>query len=345
MTVKPLIKQSKYRGLMEITKNSAIKKYSGDIHPESLVHYIMSLDPESDTMKKMGNFASGFAPALGQNVFNWIGNWVSFYVDDSQFWKDLKNIEKKNEKKTSEFFKKNIFRFPAAIAIEVNNALKLTLFLSSLRAYINQTAPGLTSWEAKKYNGHSYICVSEKKGIADSTKDKFKIYYAATPKLLIFSLSEKIIKRSLNRINSKTAFRKKGKINPWLGKSFGLKLNNSFLDIINILYKVNIKQTYEIKSWANIFVLNEWKKLNDKISPQLFHSIFWKSNLICPGGGEYIWNDEYQTMVSTVFGFPGQSTAEIKFDDPLKAIDSLEFGITFEGDGLRARAELIRKPK
>jgi len=171
------------------------------------------------------------------------------------------------------------------------------------------------------------------------------MYYSATPKLLIFSLSEKIIKRSLKRINKKTRFRKYGKVNPWLGKSFGLKLNNSFLEIINLLYKINIKQEYEIKSWGNIFILNEWKKLNNKVSPQLFHRHLWKSKLLCPGGGKYVWNDEYKTMESTVFGFPGQSTGEMKFADPLKAIDSLEFGITFEGDGLRARGELVRKSK
>ena len=56
----------------------------------------------------------------------------------------------------------------------------------------------------------------------------------------------------------------------------------------------------------NIPILNEWKRLFPGEDPVNLHQKIWQTHLISPGGGQYVWNDEWKTMESTVYGHPGQ---------------------------------------
>ena len=94
-------------------------------------------------------------------------------------------------------------------------------------------------------------------------------------------------------------------------------------------------------AWNNLPILNEWRARFPNTDPVALHEQWWQRRLICPGGGEYRWNDEFQTMESTVYGHP----AEPKVGPPLPAalanLKRANFGVTFEEEGLRARAELF----
>ncbi len=71
----------------------------------------------------------------------------------------------------------------------------------------------------------------------------------------------------------------------------------------------------------------------------------WKIRLVCPGGGKYVWNDRWQTMESTVYGHPGQPKIGPAAPLPLMDLNRGEFGLTFEDQGLRAKAGLNRRPQ
>ena len=62
----------------------------------------------------------------------------------------------------------------------------------------------------------------------------------------------------------------------------------------------------QMRAWSNLPILNEWKRLYPDRDPVELHERVWKIRLICPGGGQYVWNDKYQTMESTVYGHPGE---------------------------------------
>ncbi len=68
----------------------------------------------------------------------------------------------------------------------------------------------------------------------------------------------------------------------------------------------------------------------------------WHAALVCPGGGKYVWNAEYQTMESTVYGHPGQPKLGPDWPPPLENVRWIDFGLPFENRGLRAKAELRR---
>ena len=67
--------------------------------------------------------------------------------------------------------------------------------------------------------------------------------------------------------------------------------------------------------------------------------------MVCPGGGQYVWNKEWQTMESTVFGHPGEPKLPDLAAAPLFPFKHCRFGITFEHNGLRSRLELERETR
>ena len=63
------------------------------------------------------------------------------------------------------------------------------------------------------------------------------------------------------------------------------------------------------------------------------HEQFWQTRLICPGGGQYVWNEEWQTMESTVYGCPAAPQEGPLAAPVLQSIKSGNFGLTFEDKG------------
>ncbi|MFC1716611.1 hypothetical protein ACFL6S_23285 [Candidatus Poribacteria bacterium] len=73
------------------------------------------------------------------------------------------------------------------------------------------------------------------------------------------------------------------------------------------------------------------------------HEKFWNTKLLCPGGGTYVWNEEWRTMESTVYGHPGEPRKGDLESLPLSAFVSGNFGLTFENQGLRTKVVLERE--
>jgi hypothetical protein len=99
----------------------------------------------------------------------------------------------------------------------------------------------------------------------------------------------------------------------------------------------------QMHSWENIPILNEWKRLFQNEDPLKVQERLWHTAIVCPGGGEYVWNDEWKTMESTVYGHPGQPKKGPSISEALGRFQSANFGLTFEEQGLRGRLELSRK--
>ena len=83
-------------------------------------------------------------------------------------------------------------------------------------------------------------------------------------------------------------------------------------------------------------ILNEWKHRYPDQDPVGLHERYWQTRLICPGGGQYVWNEQWQTMESTVYGCPAAPKEGPVAAPVLHAIKYGNFGVTFEDQGLRA---------
>ena len=357
MTVMPLIAQTEYNDLLRWTGNAKIKPDTGDRHAEMIAQFIMALDHKSREMAMASNFLENAIPTIKADPFSWMGESVSIFVDQDPLWQELAKLKPEEYDK---FAREKRFSFPVGLRVEVKNSLKLTLFLTGLRTLINQVAPDLTAWTTHKHAGKSYVKITPTESGQRQIGEDINIFYAATHTQLVFSLNEGVVKRVLEREtegtkeNKKkedvkktpklTASQKRMTERPWLGDSVAIRLNDMGLKVFSSAWGDTYHKEMQKRSWKNLHILNEWKKLFPNEDPVSIHERFWQTRLRCPGGGKYVWNKKSQTMESTVFGHPGSPKQGPKVPEMMKMIQQIDFGLTFENQGLRSKMIIDRNP-
>jgi len=348
LSVMPLIAGSEYREFLAIASGAAIQDDAGDRHAGTLAHWAMAINVQSDRMQWAGNLLGAVVKV---NPLEWLGESIALYADDDPFWGEAAKA-----KSAEDFFERQFYRLPVAFQAEVTDSLKLTLFLAGLRAYIEQTTPGLTEWTAMEHNDRGYVRIRPTEaGQHAAVLEKLAIYYAATPTALIVTLNEDLLKRALDR--QALSQQKEGteaeqnqsteSTRPWLGESLALQIEPNGLGLLsapNGEFAKEYRSQMQVRSWANLPILNEWKRRYRERDPVKIHEFFWQTNLRCPGGGRYVWNNDFQTMESTVYGHPGEPAAGPTWPAVFEQIRSLNLGISFEDQGLRSRVAVERKP-
>ncbi len=130
---------------------------------------------------------------------------------------------------------------------------------------------------------------------------------------------------------------------PSLGKNLAFHVDGKTLPLISQLVAEDYQRSMQRVAFSNIPILNEWKRRFPDRDPVEFHAQLWQQRLVCPGGGTYQWNEEFQTMESTVYGHPAAVKRGPGLPPTLSQFSQGDFGLTFEDDGLRARVQLLRK--
>lgn len=353
LTIRPLILASDYAEFLELTGNKILTPDSGDPHPETLLHYLLALDADSRPIQRMGNFAMSMAPGIGANALSWLGDWLTVYVDDDPVWQELGTIaSEKGERALEDFMRAQFHRLPVAFAVDVANTFKLAGFLTAVRAFVEQTVPGMTVWEALQHQEQSYVKIAPspefQAGMRDEAFKDFALYYAVTPRMFLLTWHERLLHHTLERISlRRTATTEETelhtKASSWIDGSLAIQAKQKNFHILQALFQENLSLTLQRRSWSNILILNEWKRRYESMAPDRLHQQFWNTKLTCPGGGEYVWNEEFQTMESTVFGHPGHPRLLHNLPNPLSGILEAGMNITFEADGLRGRVEIQRE--
>jgi len=351
VTVMPLIDNSDYREWIAVSKGVELAADFGDQHPGSILHWALALNTKSPMLQQGTGLIRLFAPQIKVNPLSWLGKGVSVFVDEDPFWEELitfvKDFKGSPEDALEEFFPTRFHRLPVALHVDVQSGFKLTLFLAGVRAFLESTGPGMLNWETLEHEGQPYVKVSataEGRRTAGDLSNDLGVYYAATGDSLILTLSQSLLQRALARRSAPGKAPVADKASPdqisWLGKSMGLQVKPRVLKLMESGLTEEYRENMRRLSWANLVILNEWKKRYPKEDPVALHARFWQRQLICPGGGKYVWNEEWQTMESTVFGHPAKSKFGVGFPDQLKQLKLGNFGVTFEESGLRARLEL-----
>jgi hypothetical protein len=208
----------------------------------------------------------------------------------------------------------------------------------------------MTEWEDRMHNEQPYVRItpSERAKLDTDEIENVEVFYAATARALIVSLNENVLKRALDRLEASRKAREEGKEiprseAPWLGTHLALQVKHDFLTLVEALTNESYQEAMQVRAWDVLPILNEWRRLHPSESPVAFHERFWKTRLVCPGGGRYVWNEEWQTMESTVYGHPGEPKAGPPGPPFLTTARSANFGMTFENGGLRARLEIERE--
>ena len=346
LSILPLIAGTDYRQMIQMVGGVKLKPDAGDPHDETVFHWVSAIDMNSPRFKQAGNFAAIMAPSLGVGAFSWVGESFSLYLDDSPFFKAMQDESQTESIRGSEkFIEKNLGRIPLGFNVEVRNPFKLTAFLAGLRAWIEQTAPSMTLWTSKSYKKQGYVKITPGKGLTDDLIKEgsapIALYYVPSPRLLTISLSEEMIHRAidrnlLNREENASNIRAS-----WAGNSTALQASKPITSIFDLSMGQNFINGLQRKSWKNLHVLNEWRVQLKEMDAIAYHRKVWHTDLSCPGGGEYRWNQMFQTYESTVFGHPANPKAPKDFS-VLGGWKAIDLGLNFEKDGLRVQASVTR---
>ncbi|MFZ5828765.1 MAG: hypothetical protein ACOY3P_01690 [Planctomycetota bacterium] len=354
LTVMPLIAGSAYREFLRFTRDGELKPGSGDPHG-ALAHFVLAVDPKGPEILRQAT------PVPGIDT-QWLGRSVALYVDDDPIWKKIASTD---FDELDELMKKEGWKLPVALHAEVSSGLKLTAFLVTIRGLAQQAAPGMTDWQTLEHEGEPYVKITptaRARGEIDELGDVAICYYASGD-AFVFTLNEDLLKRSIERqvarrkaAESAQSSDKSSKgeneqgtsagvatTTGWLGRHVGMQLDVSFLQTAAAVFDRDYQARMQTLAWSNLPVLNDWRRGHPEIHAEDIYARYWKSRLICPGGGEYVWNDAWQTYESTVYGHPGEPKEGPKLNRQLEQFRSAAFGITFEHDGLRARAQLQRR--
>jgi len=351
VTVMPLIAGSDYADLIDLSQGTSLSAGSGDPHAEAILHFVLSLNHESDMLRQLNGVAGNFAPGLQVDIFSWIGESVAFYVDKSSFWDEWLEVAESDyegrgidSRDAVEFLQANLNRVPVAVRIEVASGFRLGLFLTALKGFAESAAPGLLRWETLTHKEQPYVSIaSPMLASEDEFPDDLRLYYLATGKQLLFTLNEAMITQAIDREIARAAGQEPpGDKVERLGNNMNIKMTEQMTRLYLPLIEDASSRDMQQLSWANLPILNEWKNRYPDKDPIEVHREFWQRTLLCPGGGQYVWNAEIQQMESTVYGSPGNPKMPAKTPLPklLRNLKGGEFGVSFEDDGLRARVLL-----
>jgi hypothetical protein len=335
-SIMPLIMSSQYNIWAETTKGVAIAPDSGDPH-DSIAHYVIALNTQSVGLQQAGGFAMMMAQGVQIDPLGWMGQSVALYVDPDPVWERLHNQEDLGKQ-----FEKDGVNLPIALHAEVSSAIKLTAFLASVRAYIEQSSPGMAAWEARTYHDQPYVCVGlSEKARAESRGegfDKTKIFYVATPKALVITPNEDLLKRSIDRMAARAkAPQKEVPAHPWLGKSLSMRFEKQALSLVNLAFSEKPEDAARHRALSNLPILTEWKRRYPDKDPLVIHQTFWGVRLTDPGAGSFVWDDQFKTMASTTYGHQGDPKPGPELLEPVKGIKSGDFGVTLEDQALRSK--------
>ncbi len=356
LTVMPLINNSQYRGLESLTRGAKLTPLSGDPHPEAIFSASVAFDPASQQVRRGAN---SLAAVLGVDPLSWVGNSITFYVDDDPVWQDIAQFletRKSTQQLRPEELAPYMHRLPVAVHFEVSSVLKTVAFLASFRAFVEQTAPGLTVWETRKVGEQSYVRIAPsldgRRSIGDVLPEQLALYYTASGDGLTVTLSENVIRRVLERraarqknaeaepADSQTPDTESADTDVLLGESVMVDVDARVVKMLATVMADEYQRFMQEIAWSNLPILNEWHRQFPMQDPVELHQAQWGVRLRCPGGGEYRWNERLQTMESTVYGCPAEPRKGPPLPETLAELSRGKFGLTFEENGLRARVEL-----
>lgn len=337
MTIMPLIQFSTYRPLVSVTRGAAIAPGAGDPHDQALVHVVVATNSKSPTVTLWASFVANLLPGDKADLLGAMGQSVAVYVDDDPFWHELAR-----SKEWQQFLSDNLGRLPLAMHVEVKDAERMTQFLSGGRQWAEENYPGRTRWEALEHKGHRYTRVSA----TDKTVQDYPmlkgvgLYFSNTGGALVVTTHEGMLKRAFDRLDAAKALPPAA--SPWLGQSAALRLQPKAWDVLRQGLSEPYQELMRRRAWDNLPILNEWKRLYPDQDPVELHRRLWNVKLVDPAEGKYVWNEQFHTMQSTTYGHPGEPRDGPDVLPDLAAFGEARFGLTFEEDGLRARAAVNR---
>ena len=342
LTVMPLILGSEYREIANVTSPGNLAADAGVMNDDTMFEITISLNKQSQFFQMFKGQFTGMAAGSGAqgitpdyDPFSWMGEWLTINIQKDKIWSEIAGQAEKEKTSVFRILERRLSAgktdIPISLLFDVDNKIGANTFLVTLRGMMESISPFAIASEPKFYDNKKYIKLILQTG--GSTDEKFNIYYAVADDVLIFSLSEDVVKSLLDG----KLCNKERKQSFYEGANMAVKVDSGMINFIESNGDLK-KQIYN-ECWRNLPILNYYRNELGVQDPVAVHTKYWGETLECPAGGEYIWDDDYQTYTSTALGHPG----DIKTPDRLfgfEGIEAFNSSLKFENDGIRVKAEL-----
>ncbi|MEX0654541.1 MAG: hypothetical protein WD534_04745 [Phycisphaeraceae bacterium] len=334
LTVLPLIRASEYRQMVQLAGDAEIDVQTAAGHDEAIARFVMAVDMDAPELRQARGMAQMMG--LGADPLAWVGETVSVYADADPVWEQILTAESMDDA-----MEEHLDDLPIAVEVAVQDRLRLAGFLVGLRGVVQQTAPDMTVWENFEHAGSQYVRVTAEMDDVVDERDDLSLYYAVGDTLTA-TLSESLIHRTLARqANEADEGPADGDVD-WLGRHMALRLRGPAFALLSQAGRSEQMAAAQVAAWRYLPILNEWRQRYPDRDPLDVHEAFTGQRPRDPAGGTYVWNEQWQTMASTVYGHPGEPAEGPVLTDQLRQLREADFGVTFEHDGLRARTILHR---
>jgi len=307
LTVMPLRAGSIYRRWIQSARQQVLGPSDGDRHADAMVHAIM--------------------PSRGMMIFNQ-ADYMEFFLDESPVWQELAQA-----KDPHEFARSIDYDFPVVVSAQFAEEHLATRFHEMVRTFLGSLT-GQNKWTQQSHREIQYEQMLYRMGYQDDA-DQCNIYMLKHKARVVATLNQKAMHRLIDRMLDDPAI---PQLTPWAGDHIGLKITPEAMQILSIINSVPMVERLQERSWSNLPILNEWKRMYPDEDPLEVHQRLWATKLICPAGGEYVWNDTWKSMESTATGHPARPKLPVDPRALLPDFQSLDAGITFEPEGLRGKS-------
>ncbi len=331
MTVMPLILDSEFNDIKSVVLGQKLGKTAGHPHAESVAQIVFAIDPKSEVLHSVGSFMNVGQDSEATNPLAFVGNWATFYFDNDPFLDDLAKAEN-----VEDFMQHELKRMPFAFEVAIKDPLRAGIFMTSLRMLAEQTVPGLLAFDTLDHNGKKYVRVKADRGSPLSQDVDFAIYYAIDPSRLLVTPNEAIVHRALDGKSDASVEHE------WQGDSAALHLDARALGLMTAFSGEEYVREARTQTARVLPILNEWKRRFPNEDPVAVHERFFHERLVAPSGGSFVYDAERRTMTSTELGDLGKPVSPKVKIPTLSGIDSIDLGLTFEHDGIRAKAKIER---
>ena len=328
MTVLPLSAGSDYEDFIEVTGNSTLPPAARTVPEKALLFYSMAIDKNSRFFQQFDAQLLDFLPSLKANPLSWVGESVTVHFENGVYW-DIAREEGIDGD--------TLGLLPVAVRVDSKSRLKMALFIAALKASIETSAPDAVSWETRRHNGQAYIAV---KGNEEEIGIPVTLYYATMRKALLLSFDEDMLHDAMDREGVKLDEKETQDLPD--ARQVHFEASPHFLmNLLKLADDQSFEERRQLESWKALPMLNEWHRIAEKGADLVkAHQHYFGTDIHCPGGKGYRWNEKDHTMESIAYGHPGNPKLEGKPVELLQQFANMRAGLTFEDGGVRIQTEL-----
>ena len=347
LTVMPLILDSEYRVIADVTSPASLPADAGIMNNDTMFELTLSLNKQSMYFQMARNYMTGMLAStgdqemtVGYDPLSWLGDWVTFNIQKGAIWSQMVAQAEAEDTSIYHILEKRLSsgdsNLPVSLLFDVENKIGANMFIVTLNGILQSMSPFAVVSEPRFYDNKKYINLAIRTG--DSNDESLSVYYAVAGDVLIFTFSEDIVKMHLDN-KLRTTNRHDSFYN---GSNMAVKVDDGMLGFLQSVEDLQNNMYYEC--WRNLPVLNYYRQQLGIKDPVAAHQKYWGELLECPAGGEYVWDEKFHTYSSTVLGHPG----DIKEPETFMTFDGIKAfysSIKFENDGIRVKAGIEHKRK